>query len=864
MKTVLLLCFVFFTNSLTVAQTLFPSSDGITLQSELKNAYYPTSVYNYNRARDTLYARIDNIADSIECVYTGFKIGYLRSEGDASTIAFNKGINAEHTWPQSFYNSGSPMVSDLHQLFPVWDVANSTRNDNPFAEIDDSLPSEWLYKGNKDKIKPDSSMIALYAQYYKSTFESRESHKGNAARAIFYFWTMYQKENAITSDATDNATWFNNMKAMLYQWHKQDPADQREIDRSNLIATFQGKQNPFVHDSSLVFRAYFQGVTSEPSEPSIESEPTNNVVYKNQIIISQYYEGLSNNKWIEVANVGQFDFDFSKTPLYLQLYSNPTGDRTGISPSQSYTFTGTLKADSVLLFKNTNSALPVHGKATASTSVCTFNGNDVVILSTSTGSTAWANRTDVFGLNDGNDFAKDVCYVRKPNSIKGVTTWNQSEWEIIDLTTIDNLAESTNTNYLGKHISDNAVVISGTQGWRMLAFPVTNLSLSSSFSYLWTQGASGSNSPTSKPNLFTFNEITNQFQAVTDLESPSGIGTGYAFYVFADDDFDGQSDLFPKVITYKDENTNLANFSFSATYQNQGWNLLGNPYPFAIDWNSSEWVKTNLNNTIYIYDNDLEDYKAWNGVTGTNGMLNGIIPAFQSFFVQANNPSPILSVTSEAKSTTTAIYKSNQSQEIRVNYRNQDAVIVFIDGASSDIDSFDAFAPPNISGKRPLLLRKDDSNFIIASLPTDLESPITFEIPTISNPDSLKITNTSNFDSILEVISGAVQITVKPKTTITSVESNFTDKPSDILIHPAFPNPFNPSTAIQIELNQATRFDISVFNAIGQTVKSYSNLHYAKGTNTFTFDASTLPTGVYFIQFKSNKSNSLVKVVLIK
>lgn len=861
MKYIFLGFFLLFT-SISQAQILFSGSTGTTLQAELKSSYYPTFVYSYDRARDTLYARVDRIADSVECVYTGLKVGYLYSEGDASTVMQAKGINAEHTWPQSFYNSGKPMVSDLHQLYPAWDIANSTRNNHPFAEVDDNTTASWLYKGVVTTVKPSSDVIDLYAEYYNKSFEPRESHKGNVARTLFYFWTMYQSETAIKNDETDNAAWFNSMKSMLYEWHKQDPADQREIERSNYIATFQGKQNPFVHDSSLIFRAYFQGEQVSEVEPETEPEvATTKITYPGQIIISQYYEGASNDKWIEVANVGQFDYDFSVNPLYLHLFANPSKALTGLNPSNSYTLTGILKADSVKLFRNTSALNPTHSVGLA-ISVCSFNGDDPVFLSTGTGTSAWANRTDVFGDSIRTNFALDKNFTRKPNIVKASATWIAADWEASPYGNINNSITDAESNFLGKHYSNPAILISGTQGWRMLSFPDNTTNLSSILEPLWTQGATGSNAPSSGSNLYTYDESINQFKAVTTLENPSGLGTGYILYVFADDEY-GQTGSFPKVISYEDAGEEPINYDFTISYLNNGWNLVGNPYPFAIDWNSSEWTKTNINNTIYIYDNELKVYKSWNGVTGTNGLENGIIPAYQSFFVQANSASPILSVTPEAHSTSSALYKKQAPQEIRLSYQKSEVVLVFIEDAEIGIDKYDASEAPAISDVKPILLQRDDVNFTINALPTHLEESLTYKLANVSDPNLLTVQNTSSFSYDLTQEADFWNITINPLTTsISQVEK--VEIPEGFIVHPAFPNPFNPTTNILIELNKASSIEISVFNSIGQSIKTYPSQPFKSGLNTFTFDASALSTGLYFIQFKTNYSVQTSKVVLIK
>jgi hypothetical protein len=96
-------------------------------------------------------------------------------------------------------------------------------------------------------------------------------------------------------------------------------------------------------------------------------------------------------------------------------------------------------------------------------------------------------------------------------------------------------------------------------------------------------------------------------------------------------------------VTNGNQTVNLANHD--RTYS-QGFNLVGNPYPSPIDWNSPNWVKTNVDNAIYFFDastpganaaaNDSLQYQGTyssyvNGVSN-NGATN-IIAAMQAFFV---------------------------------------------------------------------------------------------------------------------------------------------------------------------------------------------------------------------------------------
>ncbi len=81
-----------------------------------------------------------------------------------------------------------------------------------------------------------------------------------------------------------------------------------------------------------------------------------------------------------------------------------------------------------------------------------------------------------------------------------------------------------------------------------------------------------------------------------------------------------------------------------------GWNLVGNPTPSTINWNSlSGWTKTNMDGTIYIWDPATSSYKSWNGTSGTLG--GGMIAPFQAFWVKANASGPSLKCDNGVKAT---------------------------------------------------------------------------------------------------------------------------------------------------------------------------------------------------------------------
>lgn len=198
-----------------------------------------------------------------------------------------------------------------------------------------------------------------------------------------------------------------------------------------------------------------------------------------QLIISQYYEGISNNKWIEITNVGATTYNATDTPMYVWLWSNPY-NATGGSYS-SYTITGTIAAGASLVIKNTAAILPGAGNVSGTvvtSGITSFNGDDVIYLSPDAsaagGATAYSHRTDVIGANDsatwtgavgtsaGSGFANikglDRSFVRAFSVVAPNPVFTLAEWVQVDSAQItagapslvDSAAVGT-TNRLGYH-----------------------------------------------------------------------------------------------------------------------------------------------------------------------------------------------------------------------------------------------------------------------------------------------------------------------------------------------------------------------------------------------------------------------------
>lgn len=175
---------------------------------------------SYYDARMEMFSSLDNTEGLVECVYTGTIV-------ETTTIPSNLEMNAEHTWPQSLGALDGAAKSDLHHIFPVTSQINSIRNVHPFCEV------HTVVRQVEDAKLGDDAKG-------KRCFEPRDWHKGQVARAMFYFAAVYQQNIA------------DDEEAVLRKWHREYPVSVDERVRAEKIQIFQGSSQPFVKYPQLV------------------------------------------------------------------------------------------------------------------------------------------------------------------------------------------------------------------------------------------------------------------------------------------------------------------------------------------------------------------------------------------------------------------------------------------------------------------------------------------------------------------------------------------------------------------------------------------------------------------------------------
>ena len=195
--------------------------------------------YNYREARTKLFNEIHLERDEkgyfIKGVYCQEKYYPFNGEAPGNRLPNSDKFNTEHTWPQSKFSrrfNANVQKTDLHHLFPTFSKINSERGNFPFAEVDNQRQVSCGESHSGQALNTGSGIY----------FEPPDTHKGNVARAMFYFSVRYQ----IAIDPIQ--------EEYLKVWHREDPVDLAEKTRHEKIFKLQRNRNPFIDSPELVQR----------------------------------------------------------------------------------------------------------------------------------------------------------------------------------------------------------------------------------------------------------------------------------------------------------------------------------------------------------------------------------------------------------------------------------------------------------------------------------------------------------------------------------------------------------------------------------------------------------------------------------
>ncbi len=215
------------------------AADTLGCETEGVNGCYAQRSLGYDGARRVMFGKLflknDGNGFFVQDVYCQKHFGSSAQVGP-NKIPNQNVLNCEHTWPQSKFSKNYPkdiQKADLHHLFPSDSKANSIRGNLDFTDVGSDT-------GDLYQDKCEVSKFGTSATNGGDGFEPPLTHKGNVARALFYFSVRYK----ISIPKTE--------EDVLRRWNELDPVDQDEIDRNNGIFLAQANRNPFIDYPQLV------------------------------------------------------------------------------------------------------------------------------------------------------------------------------------------------------------------------------------------------------------------------------------------------------------------------------------------------------------------------------------------------------------------------------------------------------------------------------------------------------------------------------------------------------------------------------------------------------------------------------------
>jgi hypothetical protein len=239
------------------------------------------------------------------------------------------------------------------------------------------------------------------------------------------------------------------------------------------------------------------------------------------------------------------------------------------------------------------------------------------------------------------------------------------------------------------------------------------------------------NTPTTGHDFYSFDEVTNMWINTKDgsgnwnsaFEENFAIGKGYLVAYPSDVTKNFTGDLNSAQVVLTCSNT-------APPAGGNGWNLLGNPFPSAIDWNALS-RSAGLDNALYYYDNAEQKYRYFLSIDGDETSLGDgsrYIPAMQGFMVHASTSGATLTIPTVAKTHTgqNTYYKSTTtipgslSLKVAANGYEDEAFIHFNSQATTTFDgAFDAYKLRSYSTSVPNLFTKssDGNDLAINGLP---------------------------------------------------------------------------------------------------------------------------------------------------
>ncbi|MCF8301774.1 MAG: lamin tail domain-containing protein [Bacteroidales bacterium] len=236
--------------------------------------------------------------DNVILFYTGWSVDAEQEYNNGN------GWSREHVWAQSHGGldpDDEGPGTDAHHLRPCDISVNSARSNKDFDN------------GGEEYLKYGTIPTGCYSD--ENSWEPRDEVKGDVARMIFYMVIRYEDyPMEIDLEAVDEVNTAPDPEhgklSTLLEWHQQDPPNDFELNRNEVIYDYQENRNPFIDHPEYVSLIWGENTT--------DTLIVNEIMYNSEEYDEEWIELYNpSEQAVDLSNWTILDDDLSHDPVVL-------------------------------------------------------------------------------------------------------------------------------------------------------------------------------------------------------------------------------------------------------------------------------------------------------------------------------------------------------------------------------------------------------------------------------------------------------------------------------------------------------------------------------------------------------------------
>lgn len=329
----------------------------------------------------------------------------------------------------------------------------------------------------------------------------------------------------------------------------------------------------------------------------------------------------------------------------------------------------TIESGGTLTSDNLNRTITLKGDWTndgyfdGDNTTVTFNG---IVQQNIIGGTRFDNLTlnNISGINltSGEDSIAGLL------SVNAGTLTTNGNLRILSEASKTGAIGNLNTGIISGDVTVERYIPAGATNYRMLSSPIQNGTIESWDDDFITSGFPGSDYPNFPSSSNRFKSITYYDETAAGAQnigfeapanSSDALTPGLGYWVWCGDNLGG-TNAFDITVTGTINSGDIylpVDYTDTGNPANDGWNLVGNPYPSDIDWTGV--LAGNLSQKYYVYDPQSGNMDLWNEIDESNLYnLNGNIASGHGFWVKATDGTDILVQENDKASNAVALFEN--------------------------------------------------------------------------------------------------------------------------------------------------------------------------------------------------------------